>query len=188
MPMLSLPRSALFVCLPLLLAGCLPLVEKAETGFSPTAPRSLAFSPDGSVLAIGLTARMGSRTTGGVRLLDAGTLRPKAEHRLEYEVTDLTYSRDGKLLFLRGQAIFGQGSIPPIGSKEVGWFDPATGACHERPEVEWEGKNTLVCSGDGRAMAWRTQEEGAFKVQPLFPQGGASRPVQVQSDERVSKG
>jgi hypothetical protein len=42
MPMLSLPRPILFVCLPLLLAGCLPLVEKAGTVFSSTAPRSLA--------------------------------------------------------------------------------------------------------------------------------------------------
>jgi WD40 repeat protein len=123
-----------------------------------------------------------------VRLLDAGTLRPKAEHRLEYQVTGLTYSRDGKLLFLRGQAISWRESIPPLVREEVGWLDPASGACPEKPEVEWEGKNTLVCSGDGRAMAWMTQEEGAVKVQPLFPQKGASRPVQVQVKERVGKG
>lgn len=184
----SLPRPIRFACLPLLLAGCLPLVEKAERVFRSPAPRSLAFSPDGSVLAVGLTLRTSSETTGGIRFLDATTLRPLAEHRLNYEVTDLRYSRDGKLLFLRGQRIIWQGGIPPGVGQEIGWFDPARGTCPEQPDVDWNGKQTLVCSGDGRAMAWMPEGERTVKVQPLFPEKGPSRSVAVPIKEKVGKG
>jgi WD40 repeat protein len=186
-------RIALFVGVPLV-AGCLTLIDKAiEIVFWSPSLRSLAFSPDGSVLAVGLSVRSGSQTTGGVRLLDAVTRRRQAEFPVDYEVTRLTFTRDGKSLFLDGHSVswrggcFWAGSIPPLISRAFGWFDLSGEAVRRDLDLGWEGRKTLVCSGDGGAVAWRTAAETTIQVQSLFPEQGPARSVQVPIKEKAAE-
>jgi WD40 repeat protein len=161
--------------------------------FVSPSPRNLAFSPDGSVLAVGLTMRTDSRTTGGVRFLDAATLERKSERRLEYAVVGLTYAPDGKSLFLRGQETFWHGSLAPTTVYWLGRLDLSTGACKQ----DWDrgalsrytrGWYTRVCSGDDRATAWMEDEAGPLKVQPLFPEGAPPKLIEVQPREKPGRG
>lgn len=173
--MSSPARLSLLVGTLLLLAGCLTPADKTGGGARAdkpaSRPRSLAFSPDGSVLVVGLATRTGDETTGGVRFLDAETLRTRSEHGLDYEVTDLTYSPDGKLLYLSGRRTHWRGNIPPTMCATIGWFDPAAGTSPGKPDADWEGTGASVCSADRRALAWVSSEKKAVLVRPLFPGG-----------------
>ncbi len=178
--MRSSPRIALIASLLLPVTGCLTPTANTDDR-SPTKksekrsfPRSLAFSPDGTVLAVGLTTKNNPMTTGGIRFLDAATLQPQFECELDHEVTDLTYSPDGTFVFHRGQRILWHGSLPPTVMPEFGHLEPATRINREKlstvgTDWKWAKGGDAVHTTDRRALAWFSSDKEGVAISPLFP-------------------
>lgn len=180
MPALS--RLCLLVGPAVFLMGC-ALVRVGDSSPLPRKlwPRSLAFSPDGSVLAVGLSGTRDNHTTGGVRLLEAATLRPLAEGWVPFEVRSLTYSPDGTQLFLSGQSIYWRGNLPPGGGKSVCWFDPVRCKWNGEPALSHEELQSLVCAADNQACACKTGNGNSVAVRPLFS-GPRSEPIHCHEE------
>lgn len=134
---------------------------------------SLAFSPDGTKLAVGDCASRplcmfpvpvtGNENGGLIRIVDVGsrrvirTIRPAKRPRHEYEILSLAYTPDGRTLLAHGKEVWPKEG----GGREVGYhvaaWDAASGRALRRVDSakldDWE---ILTFSRDASAFAART--------------------------------
>jgi WD40 repeat protein len=194
--MARLLRPVLLLWLPLLLAGCihpalLRMIEEGkhrQTEADPTTPTCLAFSPDGTTLAVGTA----SDTEGRVRLLDAASLQKKSEFSVPFGVTDVRFEPWGELVIVRGRSIYPPPwelpRLPLVALFRPGWVGgspPPRCAVLQRAGIyevqtgeRWQTladhfDRLLFVSSDGLAQASRSESDllsgGTFEIKHLVP-------------------
>ncbi len=173
---------------PLLSTGCLHAPIEKVVAAEKQQPFSVAFSPDGATLAVGLSSARGD-PAGGVRFLDTDTLTVRKTIPTSFVVSGLTYSRDGKTILAQNYNMgpYKKSTGAPTAQYQASWLDPNCGVIPGLPKLSYSAWDPIVRSTDRKAMALVLPGEGIagsasewiIEVKPLFPTGGLSEPMRI---------